>query len=122
MDNFPVNDTEDRVQITAAGGQTTFTYDFEIFEDADLDVYLTPNGQPPDPNTDLLTLTTDYTVTGAGTENGGTVVLTAAQYPSGATAGDIITIVRDLPFNRLIDYSTGGEITAQSLNVDLARS
>ena len=40
-----VNDTTPRAQYTASGGQTEFAYAFEIFEDADLLVYLTPTGQ-----------------------------------------------------------------------------
>jgi len=67
---------------TASGGQTVFAYDFPVFAGADLAVIR----RRSDVETQLV-LTTDYTVTGAGEQAGGTVVLVV-----GATAGDIVSI------------------------------
>lgn len=116
MSLFTVNSVIPRIQYIASAAETDFTYPFEIFEDSDLDVYLTPVGQTPDANTNKLTLGVDYTVTGAGETSGGYITLTTA-----ATAGDIVTIIRDVPIERDTDYTTGGPFTSQSINNDLNR-
>lgn len=93
-----INSNPERDQDVASfNGQVTFTYGFPIFSDAYIDVYLTPVGQVADDATAgrLLTLGVDYTVTGAGTATGGTIILTA-----GATIGDIITMEGVQPIER----------------------
>ena len=105
MATLTVSDTNPRVQYTATSSQTVFAYGFPIFEDADLKVYQ---------DTTLLTLTTDYTVSGAASSSGGNVTL-----GTGATSGDIITIYRDLAVARSSDYQTGGDLLAETLNDDL---
>ena len=105
MATISVGDLTPRNQYTATSGQTVFAYSFPIFVDSDLKVY---NGST------LLTLTTQYTVSGAATDNGGNVTL-----GSGATAGDIITIYRDMPVARTSDYQTNGDLRAETLNDDL---
>ena len=58
----------------------------------------------------VLTLTTHYTVTGVGDEDGGEVVLTGV-----ATAiGDIITIMRSVPATQLVDYVYNDKFPAQT--------
>lgn len=100
-----INDTAPRNQYTATSGQTVFTVSFEFFENADLKVYK---------NAALQTITTHYTVTGAGVTGGGSITLT-----SGATAGDIITIVRDIPVKRVTDFPTSGPFNISALNTEL---
>ena len=102
-----INDTAPRSQYTATSGQTVFTVPFEFFENADLKVYK---------NSTLLTLTTNYTVTGAGVTGGGSVTLV-----TGATAGDIVTIVRDVAVKRVTDFPTSGPFNVEALNTDLDR-
>ena len=102
-----INDTTPRIQYTATSGQTVFTVPFEFFENADLKVYK---------NSTLLTITTNYTVTGAGVTGGGSVTLT-----SGATAGDVITIFRDIAVKRVTDFPTSGPFNISALNNDLDR-
>ena len=104
MAHIVIGDLTPRNQYTASSGQTIFDYDFPIFEDGDLKVYI---------GSTLQTLTTDYTVTGAGNDAGGTIVLT-----SGATAGDIVTVYRDLPVARSTDYQANGDLLAATLNDD----
>jgi hypothetical protein len=111
-----VNDIVPRQQYIASAGETVFSYNFGIFEDGDLDVYLTPAGQTPNADTDILVLNVDYTVSGAGDPDGGFITLTTP-----ALVNDIVTIVRDVPMQRLIDYTTGGPFTAASINDDLDR-
>ena len=88
-DQIPLN-TE-----IASAAQTVFTYTFPITDASEILVYLTPAGNTPSESADLLILNTDYTVTGVNTAGGGTVVLTTAAYPNGATANDMIVLKRD---------------------------
>lgn len=102
-----INDTSPRTQYTATASQTVFTIPFEFFSNADLVVYQ---------NTTLKTLTTHYTATGAGVTGGGTLTLV-----TGATAGDVITIIRDIPVKRVTDFPTSGPFNVEALNSDLDR-
>jgi hypothetical protein len=102
-----INDTSPRSQYTATASQTVFSVPFEFFSNADLLVYQ---------NSTLKTLTTHYTVTGAGVTGGGSITLV-----TGATAGDVITIVRDIPVKRVTDFPTSGPFNIDALNSDLDR-
>lgn len=102
-----INDVSARIQYTATSGQTVFTVPFEFFENSDLKVY---QGDT------LLTITTHYTVVGAGVTGGGTVTLV-----TGATAGDTISIVRDVPVKRVTDFPVSGPFNINGLNEDLDR-
>lgn len=103
-----INSTEPRVQYTAIAAQTIFVYGFPIFETANLAVYV---------GSTLKVFSTDYTITGVGTANGGTVV-----FNSGLAAGDIVTIYGNLALGRSSDYANAPAIvTADLLNDDLDR-
>jgi len=102
-----VADNTSRDQYTATSGQTVFPYTFEIFNKEDVVVIK---------NTTTLIEGTNYTVTGVGNENGGSIVLTA-----GATTGDIITVYRDMPLERNSDYQTSGDFLASEVNNDFDR-
>lgn len=119
MADFIVNDITPRVQYTAGGGSpTVFSYAFPIFEDTDLNVYLTPVGVEADDTTQLLTYNIDYTVTNSSPPTvGGFITLSV-----GATAGDVITIVRNQPYNRLDNYVQGGLFLATSVNTDFDKN
>ena len=105
------NDTRD--EYTASSGQTVFNYTFKIFEDTDLNVYQTPVGQTPDDTADIIT---GYSVTGEGDEDGGTITLDI-----GATLGDLITIVSDIPESRTTDYQNNGDFRPDTVNDDFDR-
>lgn len=100
-------------QYSATNGQTVFNYTFEIVDETDLLVYQRGDTDAPDDSTQLLTLTTEYTVTGVGDENGGTIVLV-----SGATTDDVITIVQNVPVERDSSFTPGGVLRAQDLNTE----
>jgi hypothetical protein len=106
-----VNDETPRRQYTATSGQTVFDFPIPFFEEGDLTVYLTPVGNTADDTADLLTITTDYTVNGENTQDGGEIVLT-----TGATTGDIITIIREVDIARTTDYQAAGDLLAETLN------
>ena len=113
MANIAINSTPTRVQYVATGGQTEFSYSFPIKEGADLKVYLRAAGTTADDAADILTITTDYTVSGANTASGGTVTLQVA-----ATNGDIVTIVGDKPIDRNAIYDQSVTLTKADLNND----
>lgn len=102
-----ISNTTPRDQYTASGSQDTFTYNFEIFDEADIDVYLDGT---------LKTITTHYTVTGVGNANGGTVVFT-----SNPTADVIVTLARTVAPERTVDYQASGSFSSSVVNVDFDR-
>ena len=95
-----------------------FTIPFAFYSNTDLLIYRRATGSSPDDPSDLLTLTTDYTVTGAGLASGATFTLTANVT---LVAGDIITCVRDLPEARSNLYVPGGNFTATAVNDDFTK-
>jgi len=106
------NTNPGRQSFTATAGQTIFNFNFKIFADTDIKVYLTPVGQSPDDAIDLLTYASDYTVTITG-DTGGSITLL-----SGATLNDTLVLVRDLPQTRTTSYVTNGDLKAATLNED----
>jgi len=106
------NSTSGKAEYIASSGQTVFTFLFKIYEETDLKVYQTPSGKTPDDTADLLTLTTDYTVTING-DAGGEITLV-----SGAAVSDTLVLERDLPVTRDTEYQTSGDLLAETLNED----
>jgi hypothetical protein len=102
-----IADNATRNAYVATNGQTAFTYGFEILAQTDLVVL--QNGT-------TLTLSTHYTVSGVGDQNGGTVTLV-----TGATTGDEIVIYRDMALERTTDYQSGGKLNPDTLDLDLDR-
>ena len=100
-----VADNTSRNQYTATSGQTVFAYTFEIVDKSHIVVL--KNGT-------TLSEGTDYTVSNVGNDNGGNVTLT-----SGATAGDILTLYRDMPYSRTQNYTNSGDFLASEVNADL---
>lgn len=96
-----------RNQYTATSGQTVFPYTFEIFDKDDVVVVQ---------NSTTLSEGTNYTVSGVGNNSGGNITFT-----SGATAGDTITIYRDMAYERTTDYQTSGDFLAAEVNADFDR-
>ena len=99
-----VADNTSRNQYTATSGQTVFAYTFEIV-DKDHIVVL-QNGT-------ALSEGTDYTVSNVGNDNGGNITLT-----SGATAGDVMTLYREMPYSRTQNYTNSGDFLASEVNAD----
>ena len=100
-----ISDTTPRDSYTVGGTpQTAFTVNFEFFADADLKVYV---------DSTLKTLTTHYTVSGAGTSGGGTVTMGTGV--SNAT----VTITRDMAISRTTDFPVSGAFQIDTLNDEL---
>lgn len=102
-----VTNTTARNQYTATAGQTVFAYTFEVYDKDDLVVLK---------NSTTLSEGSNYTVSGVGNDNGGNITLAV-----GATAGDVITIYRDMALNRTTDYQNSGDFLASEVNEDFDR-
>ncbi len=98
--------TTNRVSYACDGATTVFPYTFKIFEDSDLEVILREAATGSETT---LTLTTDYTVSGAGSDSGGNVT-TVSTYSSDYT----LVIRRVLPLTQETDYITGDSFPADS--------
>ena len=114
MPDIPVVDQNPRVQVAASGGQTQFSYNFFIGTASQLSVIETkPTGFRK------LVQGVDYTVTsGIGSNQGGQITLDPTAYPSGATAGDLYTLFREIPIERPADYPFRGPFDSPVVNVD----
>ena len=102
-----VSTTTNKVIRDGDGSQLTFGYSFKIFADGDLDVYVrTAAGSET-----LQTISTNYTVTGAGNDAGGNVVFVAGQAPS---ATEKVVIQRKLSLTQSTDYTPNDPFPAES--------
>jgi len=73
-----------RAEVVGDAAILVFAYDFKISADTDIEVYHVDNAGAGV----LLTLTTDYTVSGVGVAGGGNVTLTAAYAVAGTPAAN----------------------------------
>ena len=104
MANYPISNVTRRVVYTGSAGVGPYAFSFEIIENTDIAVYK---------NDTLLTLTTNYTVT-INANGTGSVTLVVA-----ATGSDNITIVGARAVERTTDFSTGGDLFANTINEEL---
>src|SRR5210317_96382 len=105
------------VKNSYAGNGTldTFNYTFKIFADTDLQVII----RDATATETVKTLTTHYTVTGAGSASGGTIVFTAGNIPS---ATETVVIRRAVPQTQAIDYIANDPFPAESHEEGLDRA
>ena len=94
---------------------TTFTYTFKIFADSDIQVIIRSSTGTET----TKTITTHYTVTGAGTSGGGSVIFTVGNIP---TTGQTVLLRRNIPQTQAIDYIANDPFPAESHEEGLDRS
>jgi len=95
------------------GSTTTFAYQFKILQDSDLQVIIrSSNGTET-----TKSLSTHYTVTGAG-GNSGTVVFTSGNIPAN---GETVVIRRNVPQTQVIDYIANDPFPAETHEEGLDR-
>lgn len=102
-----IQDLTPRKEYTSTAGQTVFPVPFPFFDNVDLKVYIAGK---------LQTLGTHYTVTGAGTSEGGAVTFTTA-----LGAGVTVVIRRLLVIERVTDFPLSGPFDIEELNREFDR-
>lgn len=102
-EHIRINDVAPRIQFVADGAGTSFTFPFAIFAAGDLQAFL--NG---------VQQTTGFTVTGAGSTDGGT-----CSFATAPAAGTLVTLRRRLPIRRTTDFQENGLLRARVLNDEL---
>ena len=90
------------------GSQDTFAYTFKISADADMQVIIRASTGVET----VKTLTTHYTVTGAGTATGGNVVFTSGNIP---TATETVVLRRVTTKTQTLDLVENDPFTANSV-------
>ncbi len=104
MADYPISPVVRRVVYTASAGVGPYAFTFEVLAQTDIDVYI---------DSTLKTLTTDYTVTINANGTGSITFVTAP------TSTARVTIVGARSIERATDFVTGGDLTANSLNLAL---
>lgn len=105
---MPVTEQIPVVAHNGNGVTTVFAYNFKILAEADLEV--TVDGV-------VKTLTTHYSVSGVGSDGGGSVTMVTA--PASGTAN--VVLQRDMTYSRATDYQDNGDLLAATLDDDLDR-
>jgi hypothetical protein len=90
------------------GSQDTFAYSFQISTTADMEVIIRSSTGTET----IKTLTTDYTVTGAGSATGGNVVFEAGDIP---TATETVILRRSTALTQTLDLVENDPFTADSV-------
>ena len=94
---------------------TVFAYSFKIFADTDLQVIIRSSTGAET----TKTLTTHYTVSGAGDASGGNVTFTSGNTPA---TGETVVIRRGVPQTQAIDYIANDPFPAESHEEGLDRA
>jgi len=100
-----VSTTQSRIGYNGNGATTVFAFPYRFLESTDLTVTLVR----ADTTQVVQTLNTDYTVTGAGDDAGGTVTMVVAP-----ASGQQLVIVRAVPLTQETDYISGDPFPAES--------
>ena len=110
-----ISSTTVRNSYSGDGSTDTFTYNFKIFQDSDIQVIIrAANGTET-----TKTITTHYTVTGAGVSTGGTVIFTSGNIP---TNTQTVVLRRNIPQLQAIDYIANDPFPAESHEEGLDRA
>ncbi len=104
-DHIQIGDIEPRIEHAGDGATTTFSYPFPVFADSNLRVFVDGVEQ---------TVSTDFTVAGAGQSAGGSVTFTTAPSPAAT-----VLLCRDLTIARMSDFQASGEFRAKVINDEL---
>ena len=97
------------------GSTTTFAYNFKIFADTDLVVIIRSSAGTET----TKTLTTHYTVAGAGDASGGSITFTSGNIPA---LGETVVIRRNVPQTQAIDYIANDPFPAETNEEGLDRA
>ena len=112
-----------RDEYTGTNAVDTFTYNFKIFDDDDIVVQVTNTSN----TTVTLTKTTDYTVSGVGDDDGGSVALVNSSQAWLDGDGDlltnyVITMYRSQPMTQDLDIKNQGSFHAATIEKGFDKS
>ncbi|NKE46406.1 hydrolase [Roseomonas frigidaquae] len=104
-EHIRIGDVAPRVQYLGDGSRVAFTYPFPIFQTSEMELRL-----------DGVVISGGFSVTGAGSSEGGSVIL-ATPPASGST----VTLRRRIRVERSTDFQDNGVLRARTLNDELDR-
>ncbi len=110
-----VSSTTVKNSYSGNGSTTQFAYGFKIFADSDLIVIIRSSTGTET----VKTLTTHYTVAGAGDASGGSITFTSGNTPA---SGETVVIIREVPQTQAIDYIANDPFPAESHEEGLDRA
>jgi hypothetical protein len=110
-----ISSTTVRNSYSGDNSTTTFSYTFKIFADSDIQVII----RSTDGTETTKTITTHYTVTGAGASGGGSVIFTSGNIP---TSTQTVVLRRNIPQTQAIDYIANDPFPAESHEEGLDRA
>jgi len=110
-----VSSTTVKNSYSGNGSTTQFAYTFKIFADTDLQVIIRSAAGTET----IKTLTTHYTVAGAGDASGGSITFTSGNTPA---SGETVVIIREVPQTQAIDYIANDPFPAESHEEGLDRA
>ena len=102
-----VSSTTTKNSYSGDGSTVAFAYAFKIFADADLEVIMRASAG----SETTKTLTRHYSVSGAGSDSGGTVTFTTGNTPA---SGETVVIRRKLTLTQGTDYGENDPFPANS--------
>ncbi len=111
-----VSSTTVKNSYSGNGSTTEFAYGYKIFADTDLQVIIRVNSTGVET---VKTLTTHYTVAGAGDASGGSITFTSGNIPA---SGETVVIIREVPQTQAIDYIANDPFPAESHEEGLDRA
>ncbi len=111
-----VSSTTVKNSYSGNGSTTQFPYGYKIFADSDLQVIIRTDSTGAET---VKSLTTHYTVSGAGDASGGNVTFTSGNTPA---TGETVVIIREVPQTQAIDYIANDPFPAESHEEGLDRA
>ena len=111
-----VSSTTVKNSYSGNGSTTQFAYGYKIFADSDLIVIIRTDSTGVET---VKTLTTHYTVAGAGDASGGSITFTSGNTPA---SGETVVIIREVPQTQAIDYIANDPFPAESHEEGLDRA
>ena len=102
-----VSSTTTKVSASGDGSTAAFNYTFKIFADSEMQVIIRSSAGVET----IKTLTTHYTVSGAGNDGGGTVTFTSGNIPA---SGETVVLRRNLQLTQGTDYVENDPFPAES--------
>ncbi len=111
-----VSSTTVKNSYSGNGSTTEFAYGYKIFADTDLQVIIRVNSTGVET---VKSLTTHYTVAGAGDASGGSITFTSGNIPA---SGETVVIIREVPQTQAIDYIANDPFPAESHEEGLDRA